>query len=194
MDENVAEVIQEIKRVRRVSDQLCTSHAALRDRYKRRALWLDIAVLLLTAWVTILGFIDPALNAYLTPPQIGPQLWIGLLGAAAFFLSLFQLKTDWKGLSEAHERSLGMYAEVKREAGYLLASGQDAISHKEFLRLASRYDMASDVGISVPEKEFLPLKRAHLLKVAISKRLDENPGAFVWVLRASILFKGNWKC
>ncbi|OKO69149.1 hypothetical protein AC629_41545 [Bradyrhizobium sp. NAS80.1] len=85
-----------------------------------------------------------------------------------------------------------MYAEVKREAGYLLADhGQ--VSSKDFQRLADRYDMASDVGAGVPEKDFLRLKRKHKMKVALSKLLDERPGSALWLTRIKLMIRDNFK-
>ncbi len=179
----------ELERIRRVSDQLCTAHAALSQRYGRRSLILDIALLTLTAWLTAMAFVDPLIATYLTPPFLKPTIWIGLLSVGAFVVGLYQLRADWKGLSEAHRRSLAMYSEVKREAGYLLASSPDKISQREFLRLASRYDMASDVGVGVPEGEFLRQKKRHKIKVELSKLLDERPGALLPVERVKVLLR-----
>lgn len=97
------------------------------------------------------------------------------------FLSIVQLKTDWKGRADAHRRTLDLYAEVKREAGYMLASANtDETSCR---RVLSRYDMASAVGIELPESEFLYLKRRHRIKIAISKRLDTCPSASIFLLK-----------
>lgn len=169
---------EEVERIRRVSDQLCSAHADLRDRYLRRALLLDIAILLLSAWIVAMAFLDPAIAPYVTPPRIPGQLWIGLLSIATFCLTLVQFRTDWKSKSESHAKSFALYAELKREAGYLLASAT-TIPRREFQRLASRYDMASDVGTGVPESEFLRQKQKHRVKVHLSKALDRNPG--IWL-------------
>jgi len=181
----------EIERMQRVADQLCTSHAALRDRFAGRQFAVDIAVLLLSAWITAMAFVDPRLDQWLVPPHFDAQLWIGLLGIIAFALTLIQFKADWRGRSEAHRRSFNMYAEVKREAGYLLAGASD-IAIRDFQRLADRYDMASDVGTGVPEKDFLVLKRRHKIKVAISRRLDERPGSSLWLTKIKLILRDNW--
>ena len=181
---------EEVERIRRVADQLCTGHAALRDRYARRAVTLDIVILLLSAWLSALAFLDPRFDKWLVPFALDSQLWIGLMGVLTFCLTLIQLKLDWAGKSEAHKRTFGMYAEVKREAGYLLASATK-IPAREFQRLAARYDMASDIGIGVPEGEFLPLKQRHKIKVEISKLLDRKPGASLLLTRLKLFFRDN---
>jgi hypothetical protein len=180
----------ETERMRRVADQLCTAHAALRDRFARRQFATDVVILLLSAWLASMGFVDPRYGPWLTPLGLEAQLWIGLLGSITFGLTLVQFKADWRTRSEAHRRSFAMYAEVKREAGYLLAAGEE-IPVRDFQRLADRYDMASDVGAGIPEADFLSLKRQHKLKVAVSRALDEKPGAIPWLTKIKLIVRDN---
>lgn len=165
----------ELERICRVSDMLCTGHASLRDRYSRRALLLDFAILGLSTWLVALAFVEPKINITLTPLGWDPQIWVGILGIGVFFLSIIQLKTDWKGRSDAHKRTLDIYAEVKREARYLISTGE--IGDDEWRRVLARYDIATAVGIEIPEKEFLCQKRRHKTKVELSRHLDEYPTA-----------------
>lgn len=180
----------ELERIRTVSDMLCTAHAGLRDRYARRALWLDLAILGLSTWLVALVFVEPRINLSLTPFGLDPQIWVGFIAVATFFLAIVHVKTDWKGLSDAHKRSFTMYAEVKRECGYLLASGHE-VSPQECRRLLARYDMATDVGIEIPEKEFLRQKRRHRLKVALSRHLDDHPAASILLTRIRFFLRDN---
>lgn len=182
----------QIERMRRVADQLCSAHAALKDRFASRQFFSDVIVLLLAAWTTCMGFVDPRLTSWLTPPGLDAPIWIGLLGALTFGLTLVQFKSDWRGRSEAHQRSFTMYSEVKREAGYLL-SEPSQISPRDFQRLADKYDMASEVGAGVPENDFLPLKGRHKMKVAVSKLLDERPGSVLWLTKLKLLLRDNFK-
>lgn len=179
----------ELLRIRKVADMLCTGHAVLRDRYARRAFVLDVVVLACATWIVALSFVDPLLNLKLTPRFVTPTIWVGLLSVCVFFLSLVQLKTDWKSRSDAHRRTLDLYAEVKREAGYILASSESDESASR--RVLSRYDMASAVGVGLPEKEFLRLKRMHHIKVAISKKLDICPSTSITFLRVRMWFADN---
>jgi hypothetical protein len=182
---------EEIERIQRVSDQLCTAHAALSDRFSRRAVLLDILVLILSALVTALAFLDPKLLHRFVPEYLDPALAVGVFGLFVFCLTLVQIKTDWRGRSERHKRSLKMYAEVKREAGYLLASIENT-PPREFQRLVARYDMASDVGSGIPEVEFLRLKQKHLTKVEISRLLDKKPAASIILTKLQLLIRDNW--
>lgn len=180
---------EEIKRIRRVSDQLCTGHAILRDRYARKALVLDLSTLALSTWIVALAFVSPELATRLTPFHWDSQVWLGALSTATFFATVVQFKTDWKGRSDAHKRTLDLYAEVKREAGYVLATeegDEDALR-----RVLARYDMASAVGIEIPENDFVALKREHAIKVRLSKHLDEYPSASLRLYRMRLWFRDN---
>jgi hypothetical protein len=180
---------EELERIHRVSDILCTGHAGLRDRFARRALLLDLSVLGLSTWLVALAFVEPRINISLTPVSMDPQLWGGLLAVFVFFLTIVQLKTDWKGRSDAHNRTMELYAEVKREAGYMLASG--LVEEVACRRVLARYDMASAVGVDIPERDFLPQKRRHNLKIALSKHLDHFPSASLWLTKIRFWFKDN---
>ena len=181
---------QEVERIRRVADQLCSCHAMLRDHFGRLSFYLDIGLLLMTAWLTVIALIDPKFLPWIVPYWIDAAFGIGLLGFFTFCGVLFQFKSDWRGRSEAHGRTCGMYAEVKREAGYILATSKK-IEPRDFQRLAVRYDMASDTGVSVPDKLFLRLKKKHLQKVAISKLLDEKPGLSIILTKVKMFFCDN---
>ena len=180
---------EELERVRRVADTLCTGHAGLRDRFARRALLIDLAVLGLSTWIVALAFVEPHINVRLTPLGWDSQIWVGFLSIGTFFLTIIQLKTDWKGRADAHKRALDLYAEVKREAGYVLASGE--LAEPSCRRVLDRYDMASAMGIEIPEREFLPQKRRHNVKVALSKHLDTHPSASLAITRLRFWVRDN---
>lgn len=184
------ELHEELVRIRRVSDMLCTGHAGLRDRFAFMALALDLSFLGLTIWLTALAFAAPSIASSLTPFGLDPQLWTGTLSVAAMLLAIVQLKTDWKGRSDAHRRSLDLYAEVKREAGYILASGE--LDEQACRRVLARYDIASAVGVEIPERLFLIQKRRHKMKVALSKRLDSHPGSSLILTHVRFWLRDNF--
>ena len=182
---------EEIERIKRVSDTLCTGHAGLRDRFTRRALLLDLAVLALSTWIVALAFVEPRTASRLTPFGWDSQIWIGMLSICTFFLTVVQLKTDWKARADGHKHALDIYSEVKREAGYLLASGN--FDELEYRRVLARYDMASAVGVAIPEKDFLTQKRRHRIKVALSKYLDSHPSASLVLTRIRFWIRDNFR-
>ncbi len=181
---------EELARIRRVADMLCTGHAALRDRYARWAFLLDLLILGASTWLVALAFVEPRLNVVLTPFGVNPQLWVGALGTFVFFLTLVQMKTDWKGRSDAHKRTVEIYAEVKRRAAHLLSSG--GTDHGAIQNVFSHYEMACAVGIAIPEKEFLVQKQRHLVKVKVSKILDAYPAMCLLCLRVRLFIRDTF--
>lgn len=180
----------ELKRIRRISDMLCTAHAGLRDEAERNALCLDAIVLALSAWVAALAFVDPAIAQLITPGNLPPTMWIGMMGLAAFVLTLVQMRWDLRGRAEAHRRALDAYAGVKRDAARLL-SDFEAAKSEDFGRLVSQYDLASAMGVAIPEDKFAREKQRHLLKVRTSRYLDERPSTNVRLLRLQWALRDN---
>src|SRR5947209_6614273 len=133
---------------------LVTANANLREKYAWRAFSLDLAILAISVWLTAVVFVEPRLNVKLTPFQLDPQLWVGLLGILAFFLSIVQLRVGWKGQSDAHKRSFDLYVEVKNECRYLLSS-DGILTRDECQRALTMFELAGDIGRQIPEKEFL---------------------------------------
>lgn len=179
----------ELQRIARVSDMMCTAHAGLRDGYRRRALWLDLAIALPSAWLVALAFVEPRINVTLTPASLEPQVWTGLLAVLVFGLSIVQLRVDWKGRANDHARAFDGFAEVKRDAGLLLASAPE-ITEQACRPIFARYGSAGTT--SIPEQQFLRQKRKHLLKVAISKHLDGHPAASPLLTRLRFWFRDNF--
>lgn len=182
--------LDEIKRICRVADMLCTAHAGLRDRYVRRALWLDLIILGLSTWLVALVFVEPRINISLTPWGLDPQIWIGVLGVLTFFLTVLQMKANWKGLSDAHRRALSMFAEVKRESGSLLSPERECTA-VDYRRLVDRYEFVNEVSIEIPEKDFLRQKQRHKMKIAISKHLDTHPATWLPLLKLRLWLRDN---
>jgi len=182
----------ELENIRRVSDMLCTAHAGLRDAYARKALWSDITILALSTWLVALVFVEPKINASLTPLDLDPQIWIGVLGILTFFLTVLQMKADWNGKSDAHRLSLSMYAEIKRECGYILAPEQE-LTKEQFQRVFDRYNMVTKIAREVPEGQFLRQKQRHKIKVAISRHLDTHPAASILLTRFRLWYRDNFE-
>ncbi len=180
----------EVERIFRVSDMLVTAHANLREKYGRRALILDLVILGISVWLTAVVFIEPRLSFKLTPFHFDPHVFVGLLGVLTLFLSILQLRVDWKGLSDAHRRAFDLYAEVKNECRYLLSS-DGALSRERCQHALATFELSSDVGRQIPEKEFLKQKRKHLQKVEISRYLDTHPGASILLLKIRLCWKGS---
>jgi hypothetical protein len=188
--ERTGDFREELERIAKVADMLCTGHATLRDRYQRWSLLLDLGVLTLSTWLVALAFVDSSIARKLTPFHLEPMFWIGLLGVFTFILSVVQIKVDWKGKADAFNRSFEIYAEVKRQCSYVLCSST-LISKLDCEPILARYDLATQVGAHMPERQFLQTKRQHKLKVEISKHLDKHPGALIWLLKLKLIWRDN---
>lgn len=180
----------EVRRIKKVSDMLVSAHASLCDRYDRWALLTDVAILASSTWSIAVVFVEPRIGTALTPFKMDPQLWIGLLSIITFFVSILELRVDWRGRADAHKRACEMYAEVKRDCGQLLASG-DSISKELFEPILARYSLATSVGTKINEVEFLRQKRRHLRKVEISKYLSRHPSASIPLVRFKMWLRDN---
>lgn len=192
MSEEINDFTDELKRIHRVSDMLCSAHAAMRDSQARKATILDISILGLSIWLLALVFVDPAISVLVTPHHLSPSLWLGLVSVLTFFLSMLQVKVDWKGQADKHAQALEMYAAVKRECSYLLASGR-VLPKNECHNVLARYEMAGSLGVEIPEKDFLKQKQHHLLKIALSKHLDSHPSASILLVRFQWWWRDNGK-
>jgi hypothetical protein len=84
-----------------------------------------------------------------------------------------------------------MHSAVKREAGYVLATGSR--DNDKSRRVFDRYDMASDLSVPIPEKDFLRQKRRHRIKVHISKHLDSHPYSSLVLIRLRHWWMDNWR-
>lgn len=183
---------KEIERIKRVSDMLCSAHANLRDRYTRSAFFLDFSIFAFSTWLVAMVFVEPQVGYTLTPFGTSPKIWLGLLAIFTFLLSILQVLVGWKGKADAHDRSLSMFAEVKRECGYILALDDSKPNERNLDRLLDRYDMANDVAVPIPEREFLKQKKKHLKKVEISRHLDKHPSASLSLFKLSIWWRDNF--
>ena len=180
---------QELNRIRRVADLLCTAHAGLHDRFARRALILDVGVLAVSSWLISLAFVDRDTAVALTPGEMDSRHWMGWLSMGTFLLTLVQLKVDWKGRAVEHRRSFDAYVAIKREAGYVLAT--HPLDEGAVRRVLASYDVASASGAVIAEADFLSQKRRHKMKVAISKHLDTHPASSLLVTRLKFWWRDN---
>jgi hypothetical protein len=183
------ENIKEFERIHRVSNLMCTCHAGLRDKYAEFSFLLDMAILSLSTWIVALAFIDPKLVKYVTPFGMDPQMWIGAVGVGTFLLSLLQLRVDWKGKADSHERSFEVYADIKQLTARLLSANCQIDMLADDVR--SRYLSAGAITVAIPERQFLRLKMRHLTKIEISKILDSRPASSIFILRIRLWIRDN---
>ena len=126
----------------------------------------------------------------MTPFYWDHEIWLGCLAIGIFFLSIMQLRVDWKGRVEAHSRSCTAYWNVKRESGYLISLNDD-INENDYQKIFDVNNVASSSSIAIPDRLFPKLKKTHLLKVEISRYLSKHPGASIYRIRFAIWWRDN---
>jgi len=187
-----SELKKEIVRIRRVSDMLVSMHSVLRDEYSRKSIVVDCSLFGSSIILVALVFTDPLLLDWLPLSAIASRILLGVFALVTFFISLVIFRVDWKSRSELHKYAAEMYSNIKLESQEILATFESA-SDVDIQRLLIRYKYLGQICVAIPDSSFLRLKNKHKTKVAISKYLDDNPGASLWVLRLRILFSGIFK-
>jgi hypothetical protein len=178
---------REYDREFRVLDQMLTMHSLLRDRLQRHALMLTVAILALSIAATAASFGagEPQLRVLWITARV--QAWVGLLTTIIFFLTLIDLRVDWKQRAGAHAEAARRLGELK--ARFRAAMGTEA-EVEGAAELKAGYDRTMAGLVPIPERLFLKLKAKHLRKVEISKLLDRHAGAPLMYLRARVVIKG----
>jgi hypothetical protein len=178
----------EVKRIHRVADILITAHSILRDGFGRKGQALEVIILLLSVWLTATVFVDDDTARILSPGWVSPKIWIGLLSIGVSALSVLQLKVNWQERSESHGQAARVYTLVKRQCAYVLAQ-PGLLTRDTCAPLFREYDLAGQIAVLVPDSQFLRLKQRHLKKVAISKLIDQYPGAAPWLLSLKLTIR-----
>jgi hypothetical protein len=182
-----AAISEDLERTIRVSDQSCTAHAVLRDRYRRRSTGLDLAILLTSGWLVATVWIQPSIADRLTPIYISREIWLGLLSLFTFGLSLVQLQVNWKERANSHHQALTTLSTYVKELRVL----RGATDVPRISAALERYQAITEPLQPIPEADFLQLKKRHLLKVAASKHLDAYPGTSLFLFRLALLLRHN---
>jgi hypothetical protein len=180
----------EIERMHRVADMMCAGHSLLSDRFARRALCLDVGVMLVSTWMAALAFVDPAVAPLLTPMRIDPRLWLGTMALLAFATSLFQMRVNWKGSADAHRKSSQVYADVKQQCGLILQS-RSYVDRKACDRLIYQYGLADTLGCSIAERHFAGVMKHYKTKKALVHHLEGHPTASILLTRVRWWVRDN---
>jgi hypothetical protein len=178
----------EFRRKRRVLDQMLTGHSLLRDRYEHRALVLTLLILALSIMATSVAFLSGDSTFSILGIRARVQTWVGVLTAMLFFLTLVDLRVDWRQRAGAHDeaarrlgRLKGLFRSVTIRDGAVDAGGAD---------LDVEYDTTMEQLPPIPDKRFLWVKAKHTRKVRASMLLDRHAGAPLWYVRLLAMWQG----
>ncbi len=175
-----------------VSDLMVTAHSTLRDRYQFRARFVDACLLIGGALVAAFTFVDQSVIKLLLPSRVPAPVVVGLAGIVVFIASLLQMKMDWNGRGALHARAVESYLSIKHQLGRIkcLPPGDREIE-AIFAGIRERYEGIGSATIALPDRLFTRLKQIHRLKIEISKALDKQPGASIWLLRLKLWWRDN---
>jgi len=183
---------EEIERMYRVSDQLLTAHAILRDRYQRISVIFDSLVLILATVVSIGMFVSHREIFQFFGISLSWNTASILLGTVVFILTILELRIGWKQKASAHDGAIRVLASVESKMRQYLNRPND-ITDIELVDAITRYDTSLGGIVAIPDKKFNALKARHKRKVLISRHLDEHPFTNLFLLKIKLFFKHKYK-
>lgn len=170
--------VREYHRMWRVIDMSVTAHSILRDRFRRRERGITLLVIGLSIAATALAFVESRNAVHIA----------GYLTGVIFFLALLDLTSDWSGRARVHGTAAHALSDLK--ATFRAVTVTDEQVDAEGVDLAVAYETAMAAVPPIPDREFPALKAKHSRKVALSRLVDEHPGAPVLYLRSIVLWRG----
>jgi hypothetical protein len=179
--------VAEYRRKFRVLDQMLSSHATLCERYRRRATGLILVIMALSIVSGTLALQDDH-DATVLGINLETKEWLALLAGTIFFLSIAELVVDWRGRAWAHADAAQRLGELKGDFRRAEVSG--GIVDTKGIDLDEAYDQTTAAIVEIPNSLFGRLKAKHRRKIAVSKLLDDSPGAPILLLRWRVLREG----
>lgn len=181
----------QLKKTIGVVDQSITAHSMLKERFGLQARVLDIALFLVSSFLTFLAVASHSVRGKVLPQWIDGEMTLPVVAVIVFCGSLLQWHMGWKEKAALHSEAAKVLSQFKHELAKILGSGRD-VSEEELRVHLQNYQYINQSKIVVPEEKFLSLKKAHKEKVAISKLLDMRPGAWVWLVKLKLLLRDNF--
>lgn len=190
MSNGNSKFLEQLKRICRVSDMMVTAHASLRETFALLSLFSDISLFSCSLFLTVIVFADP--NFLIKHFGNNYSFWVGIFSIATFIFSFVAGLLDWKVLAERHKYAFETYMNLKFTAGDLI-NKVEKDEHADVERFLEKYYALTPTIISIPERAFLQCKRKHVIKVFISKYLDECPAVSITLLKIKIWVRDNFK-
>jgi DNA polymerase III epsilon subunit-like protein len=166
---------EDIKKRERAANLQATQHASLRDMYGTSSIIVTVSALLLTSLIIALSLASDqvAFEAFRMSP-IEFKLVTAGIALLAFSLVLVQLVWRPDSRHYGHKAAVNHYTNAKFEFRKLLK--QTHISDTDVAIAEAKYLDVRDLP-PVPERWFLPLKQWHEKKLAMSRRLNDDPNS-----------------
>ena len=171
---------REYRRKFRVLDQMLSSHASLRERYRRRSLALILTIMALSILAASLALAAER-PIEIIAVTVQTKEWLAILAGLIFFLSIVELVVDWRGRAWAHGDAAQRLGLLKGQFRRVEVRGE-FVDTKD-IDLDEAYDETTAAIVEIPNSSFNRLKAKHRRKLAVSDLQDTSPGAPVIYLR-----------
>ncbi|MBD2121018.1 hypothetical protein [Trichocoleus sp. FACHB-262] len=183
---------EQLKAMNRRANQMATMHSKLRDDYAWWNSATNFFLLIFSACLLSIAFISDDFLQRTIGMSPDTFKWVnGITATANFSVSLILLAWQPAEKAAAHAQAVNHYAKIRYKIKRLEAKANQ-LTEDDINSLEESYFDTRDLpGIS--ERQFLPLKQWHLLKVALSKELDVNPYAPLWFLRLKMWLRDSKK-
>lgn len=172
----------ELERIEHRCDQSASMHGALAEHYETWSRILNLGCLAFSVSLLAFALAQPAFfeRVFCIRQDIYSLIMAGL-GALTTVASVVAAVWKPEDLAAQHRQALRHYVQCKYAARDKLGSSAEPSSAD----LASvRVEYLDDHWLPmIPDSKFCALKRRHLLKVAVSKYLDDNPTVPIWLVR-----------
>lgn len=179
---------KELQRQYRLLNQTISMHAILRDKYSRRALILDVMLLICSIIFCATTFAPNDLYTFLGVEPDNGKIILGVASVIAFMAAIISLRVDWKGRLNKHRDAvkklsdnLKLFRENKKE--------NDDWERESVATLNQSYWEAMRNIEEIPDKYFNTLKAKHLRKVEISKLSSSLNGCPIFVIKILVIWK-----
>jgi hypothetical protein len=179
---------EELDRQFRVIDMMLTMHAALRDRYGRRATSFDVFLVVLSIVLSAFAFADDKVTRVIGLDVESTKVGIGIASVLLLAASVAGMLVDWKGAKERHSRAVLILSRLKLETRAVRKIvGREGANGSEVPERWRENARALDSLPEIPERDFVRLKAKHLRKVELSKLIDAYAALPLWVLRLILM-------
>ena len=182
----------ELKRQYRISDQMLSMYSVLRDRHSRTALSLTLGIFGSSVLLCACTFLpDDALGTLGITPM-GTKILLGAFSSHVLFLSIVELRVDWKEQSRGYADTAEALARWKAHYRNTVAIS-NPLTTDQMKELLASYGGTMEHRPRIPDSQFHALKARHLRKIEISKMIDSYPGCPIIFLKLRLLWRGLFK-
>lgn len=183
------DIVQELKRKKRVVNLMLTAHSILEQRFQRISTAIDIGLMVGSLFLLIVSVIGFFNGKMASPWGIIDLNVFGICASTVLFaISMTEWRVAWKTSAHRHKEAVKAYSAIKCNLADLLADSAN-ITDDDIRKVNEMYQRIGDELISIPERDFLKLKQAHYRKLYVSRLSDKYPFASAWIIRTRMWLK-----